>query len=73
MHGGIYVLLVGPTLEGMLGGISTYAATVHAYISDVTPDGSSVTAFTRLMAFMMMGFAMGPILGSTLISATGNM
>lgn len=73
VHGGIYVLLIGPTLEGLLGGISTYSATVHAYISDVTPDGSRVTAFTRLAAFLMMGFSMGPILGSALISATGNM
>ena len=60
MHGGIYVLLAGPTLEGLLGGVSTYSATVHAYISDVTSDGSRVTAFTRIAAFLMMGFFAPP-------------
>lgn len=66
------MLLIGPTLEGILGGMSTYGATVHAYISDVTPDGSRVTAFTRLAAMVMVGLAAGPMIGSALISATGN-
>lgn len=72
VRGGIYVILLGPTLDGLLGGLSTYGATMHAYISDVTPDGSRVTAFTRLAAFLMLGLALGPALGSAVISATGN-
>lgn len=72
MQGGIYVLLVGPILDGCLGGFSTMSATMHAYISDVTPDGSRATTFARLGGAVMSGFAVGPILGSALISATGN-
>lgn len=71
--GGYRALLVGPTIDGLLGGYSTMSATVHAYISDVTSDGSRATLFARLGGIMMLGFACGPVLGSLLINATGNM
>jgi hypothetical protein len=66
-------LLIGPTIEGLLGGFSTMSATFHAYISDVTPDGSRATKFARLGGIMMVGFAAGPALGALVIKATGNM
>ena len=71
--GGYRALLIGPLIEGCLGGFSTISATVHAYISDTTPDGSRASAFARLMGIMMFGFASGPALGSVVIKATGNM
>lgn len=71
--GGYRALLVGPAIDGMLGGFSLMSATVHAYISDVTPDGSRATVFARLGGVMMTGLALGPVLGSTLIKATDNM
>lgn len=71
--GGYRALLVGPAIDGMLGGFSLMSATVHAYISDVTPDGSRATVFARLGGVMMAGLALGPVLGSTLIKATDNM
>ncbi|RSH91465.1 hypothetical protein EHS25_009764 [Saitozyma podzolica] len=70
--GGYRALLVGPAIDGMLGGFSLMSATVHAYISDVTPDGSRATVFARLGGVMMAGLALGPVLGSTLIKATDN-
>ena len=71
--GGYRALLIGPFVDGLFGGFSTISATVHAYISDTTPDGSRASAFARLAGITMFGFASGPILGSTIINATGNM
>ncbi|OXG79438.1 hypothetical protein C349_04385 [Cryptococcus neoformans var. grubii Br795] len=70
--GGYRSLLIGPTVEGILGGFSTITATVNAYLSDITPDGSRVMAFSRAIGFMMAGFAFGPVLGSILIQSTGD-
>ncbi|WRT70007.1 uncharacterized protein IL334_007000 [Kwoniella shivajii] len=70
--GGYYFLLLGPMCEGFLGGYSAISATINAYISDVTPDGSRVTIFARIAGLFMAGFAVGPVLGSLLITWTGN-
>lgn len=71
--GGYRSLLIGSTLEGLLGGFTCLLGTAHAYISDVTPDGSRAAAFSRLVGIVMFGFACGPILGSALIDATEDM
>lgn len=69
----LWILLLGPAIDGLLGGFSTIVAAMHAYISDVTPDGSRATAFSRLGAAVMAGMAVGPVLGSALINATGSL
>ncbi|CAK9787407.1 unnamed protein product [Cutaneotrichosporon oleaginosum] len=69
----LWILLLGPAIDGLLGGFSTIVAAMHAYISDVTPDGSRATAFSRLGAAIMAGMAVGPVLGSALINATGSL
>jgi MFS family permease len=71
--GGYRALVIGPTFEGLVGGTSTLLATVNAYVSDTTPDGSRATAFARVGGMAMTGFALGPILGSWIINVTGNM
>jgi MFS family permease len=71
--GGYRALLIGPMIEGILGGLSTITATINAYLSDVTPDGSRAAVFARLAGTMMLGFASGPVLGSLLIRWSGNM
>lgn len=68
-----YLLLLGPILDGILGGYSTATATMYAYISDVTPDGSRASEFGWLATSLTAGSTIGPVLGSTLISTTGNM
>jgi MFS family permease len=60
-------------IEGTLGGLSTLSATINAYLSDVTPDGSRAAVFARLAGTTMLGFASGPVLGSLLIQLSGNM
>ncbi|GAA5989179.1 hypothetical protein JCM11641_002551 [Rhodosporidiobolus odoratus] len=64
-------LLVGPLLDGLLGGYSTAQATTSAYLSDVTPSGSRAHIFSLLGGLMFAGIAIGPLLGSVLISQTG--
>ena len=71
--GGYRSLLIGPTIEGLLGGWSTITATIHAYLSDVTLQGSRATVFARLLGVMMAGMACGPVFGSIVIRLTGNM
>ncbi|OCF61558.1 hypothetical protein L486_01210 [Kwoniella mangroviensis CBS 10435] len=70
--GGYRALLLGPTIEGLLGGYSTISATLNAYVSDITPDGSRVTLFARISGMFMAGFALGPVLGSMLITWSGD-
>lgn len=70
--GGYRFLVVGPIIEGLLGGFSTISATYHAYLSDVTPDGSRAKLFSRMGGIMMAGFSVGPILGSGIIKVTDN-
>lgn len=70
---GFYVLLIGPCLDGLLGGFSTITAAINAYIADVTGTGSRAKEFGRVMAALMGGFAIGPALGSALIKATDSM
>ena len=48
-------------------------ATIHAYVSDVTPDGSRAAQFARLQGTLMFGAAVGPVMGSWLIKLTGDM
>ncbi|WVO13038.1 hypothetical protein L204_100647 [Cryptococcus depauperatus] len=69
--GGYYAFIVGPVVEGLLGGFAAIMATVNAYLSDVTEEGKRVIVFARMAGFMMAGFAVGPALGSLLISSTG--
>lgn len=70
--GGYRFLIVGPILDGLLGGFSTIQATNHAYLSDVTPDGSRAKLFGRYGGILMAGFAVGPILGAAVIKLTDN-
>jgi hypothetical protein len=73
MPGGYRFLIIGPIIDGALGGVSTLIASINAYISDVTPDGSRAKVFSRLTGIMMLGFAAGPAIGSFVIDRSGNM
>ncbi len=70
--GGYRFLIVGPVLDGCLGGFSTMTATYLAYISDSTPDGSRARLFARMGGVMMFGLSMGPIVGSWILTYTGD-
>ncbi|GAA5930082.1 uncharacterized protein JCM15063_004710 [Sporobolomyces koalae] len=61
-------LLLGPILDGLLGGFSTAQATTNAYLSDCTSPGSRARIFSLLSGLLFAGFALGPILSSILIT-----
>lgn len=44
---GYRFILLGPIVDGLLGGFSTIQATNNAYLSDTTPDGSRAKVFSR--------------------------
>ncbi|KAG8905192.1 hypothetical protein FRB99_000557 [Tulasnella sp. 403] len=68
--GGHKFLLLGPVIEGLLGGWSTVTAAVNAYISDVTKHGSRSKTFSSMQGFLFVGVAAGPAFGSLLLQWT---
>lgn len=51
-------LLLGPIIDGLLGGIATAQATMNSYISDCTPAGSRARVFSVVMGLLFAGFGM---------------
>lgn len=69
----MYVLLVGPVLDGLLGGLSTVTATIHAYVSDVTAAGSRATVFSQVGGALMLGLLFGPVTSTAVVYLSDNM
>lgn len=69
---GYEFLILGPLLDGLLGGMSTMTAATNAYITDCTDPGSRAKIFSVLGALLFAGIAIGPTVGSLLINATGS-
>lgn len=65
--GGYRFLIIGPLFDGLLGGMPTLSATNNAYIADCTPDGTRAQIYSRIMGVLMLGLAIGPVLGSAII------
>ncbi|KAF8071921.1 major facilitator superfamily domain-containing protein [Lyophyllum atratum] len=53
-------ILVGPILEGLIGGLSAFNGVVHAYTSDCTPHGSRSKIFSTIQGIVFVGLAAGP-------------
>ncbi|KAG9016474.1 hypothetical protein FRB93_010723 [Tulasnella sp. JGI-2019a] len=68
--GGHKLLLLGPVVEGLLGGWSTITAAVSAYVSDITPHGSRSHTFSTFQGLMFVGVATGPAFGSIILKYT---
>jgi MFS family permease len=72
LPGGYWFLLIGPILEGTLGGISAASAAIHAYVSDCTTPAERSRAFSLLMGTFFIGMALGPTIGGLMVKHTGN-
>ncbi|KZS92595.1 hypothetical protein SISNIDRAFT_122114 [Sistotremastrum niveocremeum HHB9708] len=64
---GHQLLILGPALEGLLGGWSTLQGATISYISDCTSDGSRANIFSRFHGVFYVGFALGPALGTLIM------
>lgn len=71
LPGGYWFLLLGPIIEGCLGGLSTAMATMHAYIADTSTPATRSRVFSLSLGLVFVGFALGPTFGGLLIRATG--
>ena len=69
---GVNFLLVGSTIEGLLGGYSTAIAVHQSYISDATPSGTRAHIFAHFMGIVYGGIAVGPTLGGLMVKRTNN-
>ncbi|KAF8735994.1 hypothetical protein AX14_001070 [Amanita brunnescens Koide BX004] len=54
------LLLLGPFVEGAVGGHPILGGIVHAYISDCTPHGSRSKIFSTMQGILYIGLAAGP-------------
>lgn len=66
-----YFLLLGPLIDGCLGGYTTAMGASNAYLSDSTRAGSRARVFSVMSGLAFLGIALGPTLGSLIVKATG--
>lgn len=71
--GGYWFLLLGPLVEGSLGGFTGAVATIHAYQADVTTEDNRSRIFSLSLGLMFIGETIGPTLGSLLNRWTGQL
>ncbi|CCM04727.1 uncharacterized protein FIBRA_06915 [Fibroporia radiculosa] len=72
LPGGVWFILVGPMLEGALGGVSTTSATINAYMADCTAPAARSRTFSLMLGLLFTGMSIGPTLGSIIVSYTGH-
>ncbi|CCA71812.1 hypothetical protein PIIN_05747 [Serendipita indica DSM 11827] len=64
------LLILAPILEGLFGSWPTLQATMNAYLSDITPNGSTSRMFSRFLGLLYIGFAVGPSVASFILRQT---
>lgn len=72
LPGGYWFLIVGPFLDGLLGGMSTVTAAIHAYVADCTGPDERSHIFSLFLGLLFTGFGLGPTLGALIIHFTGS-
>lgn len=71
LPGGYWLLVIGPIVEGFLGGMTTGVAAFHGYLADTTSESVRSRVFSLSLGLLFTGMAIGPTLGSLLIHFTG--
>ncbi|KAF8808993.1 MFS general substrate transporter [Phlegmacium glaucopus] len=69
--GGYWFLVVGPMVEGALGGTFGGVAAIHGYLADTSSESNRSRIFSLNLGLMFTGMALGPIVGSLLVRFTG--
>ncbi|EJU05334.1 MFS general substrate transporter [Dacryopinax primogenitus] len=73
LPGGYRFLIVGPVIDGLVGGMPTATAAAHAYVGDSTPPEARGRMFSLYAGLIFTGIAIGPSLGSLLIKYTDDL
>lgn len=71
LPGGYWSLVVGPLIEGSLGGMVAATAALNAYLADTTTPTTRSRTYSLGLGLVFAGMALGPSLGSLVIRATG--
>ncbi|KAJ7724442.1 MFS general substrate transporter [Mycena maculata] len=71
--GGYWALVVGPIIEGLLGGFSSASAASHAYLADTTSSSERSRIFSRFLGLVFVGLGLGPTLGGLLVRYSHNL
>ncbi|KDR73680.1 hypothetical protein GALMADRAFT_251460 [Galerina marginata CBS 339.88] len=69
--GGYWFLVVGPMIQGLLGGMATALAAINGYLADTTTESDRSRIFSLSLGLLFTGVALGPTLGALLIRFTG--
>ncbi|KAG0093625.1 hypothetical protein BGZ93_007810 [Podila epicladia] len=67
---GLYLMIVGMTINGVLGGFNIGLTMALAYAADCTDPSKRSMIFSWLHAALFLGLTVGPILGGKIVIAT---
>ncbi|THG99442.1 hypothetical protein EW145_g7263 [Phellinidium pouzarii] len=70
LPGGYWFLLLGPLIEGSLGGFTSGVAAVHAYTADCTSPEKRSRIFSLSLGLLFIGMSLGPSIGGLFIHFT---
>ncbi|KAJ7087857.1 major facilitator superfamily domain-containing protein [Mycena epipterygia] len=71
--GGYWFLIMGPIIEGCLGGFSSASAASHAYMADTTSPAERSRIFSIFLGVVFAGVGLGPTIGGLLVRFTNNL
>ncbi|KAG5734504.1 hypothetical protein E4T56_gene5957 [Termitomyces sp. T112] len=71
LPGGYWFLILGPIIEGSLGGVTVTTAAMYAYVADTTTENARSRTLSFALGLLFTGMAIGPSLGSLLVRFTG--
>lgn len=69
---GLWILVLGPALDGALGGIPAISAITSAYMSDVAPKETLLRALTLMNGTLAIGATFSPSLASLIAEWTND-
>lgn len=70
---GLWVLVVGPAVDGALGGVPAISAIISAYMSDVVSKEALLRSFTLINGTLAVGATLSPSIATLLTEWTNNM
>ncbi|KAG6908765.1 hypothetical protein DXG01_003377 [Tephrocybe rancida] len=72
LPGGYWFILLGPIVEGSLGGLMASIAAMHAYVADTTTESARSRTLSLCLGLLFAGMAIGPTLGGLLVRFSGS-